>query len=81
MGVEDLLHEMQKPSLPEGVEGFGYLVPSIEQQPILGVQFNSCAFPQQDPKVHCGRWCLYDMMMINVNVAVLSCSPDVQGLR
>jgi hypothetical protein len=45
------LRRAQQPLLPEGVEGFGYLVPAIERQPILGVQFNSSAFPQQDPRV------------------------------
>lgn len=45
-----------EPLLPAGVEGFGYLVPAMEQQPILGVQFNSSAFPQQDPQPGCTRF-------------------------
>jgi oxygen-dependent protoporphyrinogen oxidase len=30
------------------LDGFGHLVPSKENEPILGVQWNSVTFPQQD---------------------------------
>lgn len=30
------------------VEGFGYLVPSSEPLPVLGIIFDSCAFPEND---------------------------------
>eukprot|EP01087_Luapelamoeba_hula_P015558 TRINITY_DN4665_c0_g1_i3.p1 TRINITY_DN4665_c0_g1~~TRINITY_DN4665_c0_g1_i3.p1 ORF type:complete len:501 (-),score=41.77 TRINITY_DN4665_c0_g1_i3:76-1578(-) len=36
--------------LPPGVEGFGYLVPSSEREPILGVQWNSLTFPQHNSR-------------------------------
>ena len=33
-------------------EGFGYLVPSVEKEPILGVIFDSSVFPQQNKTPH-----------------------------
>jgi len=37
-----------QPVISEVFIGFGYLVPSKERQPILGVTFDSCIFPQQN---------------------------------
>jgi len=37
-----------QPVISEVFLGFGYLVPSKERQPILGVTFDSCIFPQQN---------------------------------
>jgi oxygen-dependent protoporphyrinogen oxidase len=31
-----------------GLKGFGYLVPSVEQIPLLGVIFDSCIFPKEN---------------------------------
>lgn len=33
-------------------KGFGYLIPQKERQPILGVVFDSCTFPQQNRTSH-----------------------------
>ena len=30
--------------------GFGYLIPGIEGEPVLGVSFDSCIFPEQRPR-------------------------------
>ena len=34
--------------LPKEAQGFGYLVPTKEKETILGVQWNSCMFPEQE---------------------------------
>jgi oxygen-dependent protoporphyrinogen oxidase len=37
------------------VKGFGYLIPSIEKEPILGAVFDSCSFPSQNRTAKEGR--------------------------
>lgn len=37
------------------VKGFGYLIPSVEKEPILGAVFDSCSFPSQNRTPHEGR--------------------------
>ncbi len=53
------------------LKAFGYLVPRVEEEPILGVVFDSCIFPQQNR--HAGEVRLTVMMREpNIDVALLS---------
>ncbi|XP_033730420.1 protoporphyrinogen oxidase-like [Pecten maximus] len=45
------------------IKGFGHLLPSSEDGPILGVVYNSCVFPQQDKKFAMGKVSRFTVML------------------
>ena len=51
---------LEWPGKKIGIDAFGFLVPSTEKMPLLGVLFDSCCFPQGDRTiVTCmmgGKW-------------------------
>ncbi|XP_060078641.1 protoporphyrinogen oxidase-like [Ylistrum balloti] len=45
------------------MKGFGHLLPSIEDGPVLGVVYNSCVFPQQDRIQQKGKSSRFTVML------------------